>query len=289
MQSSDPYSRLHMVLAAGAMFVASMAARVGLAVPADASRVLTVAADPNNLPFSNDREEGFEYKLARLFAHELHLELRTIWQSQRRGFFSDTLGSDRCDVVMGVPAGFKQCLTTAPYYRSTFVFVSREVDRLNINSFDDPTLRRVKIGVNTTGDGQMTPPANALIERGLSQNLVSFSLYGDIRRQNPLAEIIRAVSDKKVDVAVAWGPLAGYFAAGESPPLKVTPIAVSSDSTLPLSFAICVGVRKGEDLLRDDINRVLTTQQERIHQLLDDFHIPQLPLDDALHTQESGQ
>lgn len=286
MQSSDQYVRPLLFVAVGVLMATS--AHVCVSAPANANRVLTVAADPNNLPFSNDREEGFENQLARLVANELHLELRTIWQAQRRGFFSDTLGSDRCDIVMGVPAGFKQCLTTVPYYRSTYVFVSREADRTRVKSFDDLTLKQLKIGVHTTGDGQMTPPGNVLIEKGLSQNMVTFSLYGDIRHQNAQTEIIRAVSGGKIDVAVAWGPLAGYFAAKESPPLKVTPIAAGG-STLPLAFAICIGVRKGEESLRDDINRILTAQQERIHQLLDDFHLPQLPLDDAPQTQESKE
>jgi ABC-type amino acid transport substrate-binding protein len=125
--------------------------------------VLRVCADPNNLPFSNERGEGFENKLAEMLAADLGAELRYTWWAQRRGFFRNTLRAGSCDVVLGVPAGFELALTTSPYYRSTYAFVSRKDRHLGVRSFDDEALRRLKVGVQLVGDdGANTPPAHAL-------------------------------------------------------------------------------------------------------------------------------
>lgn len=132
-------------------------------VEAGPTRELRVCADPNNLPFSNQREEGFENKLAELFAGELNATLAYTWHAQRRGFFRETLRSERCDVVMGIPSSLELALPSKPYYRSTYVFVTRKADDLTIESLDDAVLREVRIGVHMIGDDHMnTPPAHAL-------------------------------------------------------------------------------------------------------------------------------
>src|SRR5690348_4579607 len=125
-------------------------------------RILRIAADPNNLPFSNERREGFENKIAELIARELNADLQYVWRAQRRGFFRETLKEGNCDLVMGVPAQFEQALTTVPYYRSTYVFVSRTDKHLALRSLDDPVLHRLKIGAQLVGnDGVNTPPVHA--------------------------------------------------------------------------------------------------------------------------------
>jgi mxaJ protein len=243
---------------------------------ADAERTFIVAADPNNLPFSNEHEQGFENKLAQLIAGDLHATLKYVWQPQRRGFFRNMFGERRCDAVMGVPPAISQCQATAPYYRSSFAFVVKETRGPPIDSLDDPRLRQVKIGAQMMGDGQMSPPAELLVERGLAKNLVPFSMYSDDRTANPPAEIVKAVADGRVDAAVAWGPLAGYFARNSSPRLLTRPIHQPDGEKIPLAFDIAVGVRKDEPALRDEINKILKTRRAEIATLLDEFGVPRV-------------
>src|SRR4051794_12192091 len=128
---------------------------------APSRRVLRVTADPNNLPFTNERREGFENKIAEVIARDLNADLKYTWRAQRRGFFRETLKADECDLVLGVPAGFERAMTTVPYYRSAYVFVSRKDRGLDVRSFDDPKLKALKVAVQLIGDdGVNTPPAH---------------------------------------------------------------------------------------------------------------------------------
>ena len=135
------------------------------------------------------------------------------WWAQRRGFIRNTLQAGLCDLIPGVPYAVDMLRTTAPYYRSTYVFVSR-ADDPDVTSFDDPRLRELRIGVQLIGDdGANSPPVHALGRRGIVGKLRGYSVYGDYTLPNPPSRIIDAVASGDVDVAVAWGPLAGYFAA----------------------------------------------------------------------------
>src|SRR4051794_21309122 len=155
------------------------------------NRVLRIAADPNNLPFSNAKLEGFENKIAELIAHDLGAKIEYSWRAQRRGFFRETLKENKADLVLGAPADFERALTTQPYYRSSYVFVSRKDRGLNIRSFDDEALRTLRVGVQLIGDdGANPPPAHALARRGIITNVVGFMLYGDYSEENPPARII---------------------------------------------------------------------------------------------------
>jgi mxaJ protein len=236
-------------------------------------KTLVVAADPNNMPFSNESEEGFENKLATLVARDLNAQLHYIWQPQRRGFFKDTLGASKCDAVMGAPAGLSGCLTSQPYYRSSYVFVASKSNDRSVQSLNDEILHKWKIGVQLMGDGQMSPPAYALIERGLADNLVGFSMYNDDHAENPAAEIIRAVAAKKVDLAIAWGPIAGYLAQ-QSTGLVIKPIPQPSSAPEPYAFDICVGIRKDNPALRDEIDVILRHRRSEIVAILDEFAVP---------------
>jgi len=240
--------------------------------------ILKIGADPNNLPFSNDRLEGFENKIAALLARELEAKLQYVWRAQRRGFFRETLKDGECDIVMGAPARFERALTTSAYYRSSYVFVSREEQKINLTSFDDPVLRSARIGVHLIGDdGFNTPPAHALAERGIITNLVGYTLYGDYAEPNPPARIVEAVAKGELDVAVIWGPFAGYFAKQESVPLKVNPVAGGTNDP-PLAFEIAIAVRNGKKELRDRLNEALKRRAPEIEKILSEYGIPTEPL-----------
>lgn len=239
-------------------------------------RVLRIVADPNNLPFTNEKHEGFENKIAELVARDLDAEIRYVWRAQRRGFFRESLSEGNADLVLGVPSRFERALTTRPYYRSRYAFVSRKSRGPAIRSFDDPALKSLKIGVQLIGDdGTNTPPAHALAARGLVRNVVGFTVYGDYAEPNPPARIVEAVAKGDVDVAVVWGPLAGYFARKPGADLEVTPVEPEKDRTgLPLGFDIAMGVRKGDRALRDRLDEILVRRREEIGKILDEYGVP---------------
>src|SRR5205085_10581677 len=145
----------------------------------------------------------------------------------------ETLKEDRCGLVLGVPAHFDMALTTAPYYRSSYVFVYRQDRHLAVRSLDDPALRRLKIGVQVIGnDGRNPPPAHALANRGIVENVAGYTVYGDYSEENPPARIIDAVVNGEIDLAIVWGPLGGYFAARAKVPLEVVPVEPAADPNL---------------------------------------------------------
>jgi mxaJ protein len=255
------------------------AAFVGVAVAQEAGaprRVLRVCADPNNLPFSNERREGFENRLAELVARELGARLEYVWWAQRRGFIRNTLAAGECDVVFGVPSRFERVLATAPYLRSSYVFVSRDTISPPIASLDDPRLRTLRIGVHLIGDDYTnTPPAHALARRGIVRNVAGYTIYGDYREPNPPARIIEAVGRGEIDVAIVWGPFAGYFAPRERTKLRVTPVAPASDGpAIPFQFDISLGVRRGNDSLRSELDAVLVRRKEEIRAVLARYGVP---------------
>jgi mxaJ protein len=243
-------------------------------------RQLRVCADPNNLPFSNQRQEGFENRIAELVARDLNAKLTYVWWAQRRGFVRNTLNENQCDLLIGVPSSFERARTTTPYYRSTYVFVTRTDRHLKIASFDDPQLRRLRIGVQLIGDDATnTPPAHALSKRNIISNVRGYSVYGDYRQPNPPARVIDAVARGDVDISIAWGPLAGYFAQREPVRLDVTPVSPQIDLPfLPFVFDISMGVRRGNDTLRDELNGVIARRRSEIDRILSEYGVPRLDI-----------
>lgn len=239
---------------------------------------LRVCADPNNLPFSNQQQQGFENQIASLIAKDLGMQLTYFWFPQRGAFFKKTLNSGACDVVMGVPSGFDEAAATHPYYRSSYVFITRRDRDLHISSFDDPRLRNLKIGVHVLGDqDDSVPPVHSLTSRGIVHNLVGFSIFGSLNEQNPPADLIKAVEDRKVDVAIAWGPLAGYFSRHSTVPLDITPITDDpANPNLPFHFDIGIGVRNGNTSLKNTLDGELTRRRNDIDRILHQYGIPQI-------------
>jgi mxaJ protein len=248
---------------------------LGASTPS-APRPLRVCADPNNLPYSNAKHEGFEDKLARIVARDLGRKVEYYFWAQRRGFVRNTLKAGHCDVIMGTSAGMELVLTTKPYYRSTYTFVSRR-SAPDIRSLDDPRLREVTVGVQLIGDDfNNTPPATGLTKRGIVRNVRGYTVYGDYREANPPSRIVKAVEKGEVDVALVWGPLAGYFAKQSTVPLRVVPLSPSSDGPLPYTFAIAMGVRKGDKALRDTLDQVIVRRRAEIDRLLADYGVPRV-------------
>ncbi len=248
------------------------------AASAPPPRVLRVCADPNNLPFSNSRGEGFENRIASLVARDLHARLEYTWWAQRRGFIRNTLKARECDVVMGLPSGVQMAATTRPYYRSTYVFVSRDGRAPRMDSFDDRRLRTMKIGVQIIGDDYANaPPAHALTSRRMIRNVVGYPVYGDYAQPDPPRRIIDAVASGQVDIAVAWGPLAGFFAARSPVPLQLTPVVAPADLPfLPFTFDIAMGVRRGDKALRTELDTWIAAHRQALDQILAEFHIPRV-------------
>lgn len=226
------------------------------------------------MPFSNRAGQGVENQLARLIGRDLGMPVRFYWWAQRRGFVRHTLGAARCDLWPGVPAGLPQVATTRPYYHSSYVFVSRVASGLGALTLDDPRLKSLSIGVQMIGaDAVNSPAAHALARRGLTRNVHGFMIYGDYGRRDPAADIVRAVASGQVDVALAWGPTAGYFAARSPTPLRLD-IVRPGPHDLPMRFGIAVGVRSGNPALLGHVQAVLDRDAAAIRKLLEDYHIP---------------
>ena len=260
----------------------ALAAFAGLPAMADeAGNELRICADPNNLPFSDNRNGGFENAIAQLFAEETGQSVAYTWWAQRRGFIRNTLKAGNCDVIMGVPVGLDMVETTRPYYRSSYVFVSRSDRRLDIASMTDPRLKTLRIGVQLIGaDGSNTPPGHALAEQGIVNNVVGYTVYGDYRQPDPPAQILEAVARGDIDIAAVWGPLAGYFARELPVKLTVVPIT-DTERFAPLlfQFDIAIGVRKGDDQRREELDRLISRNSAEIAQILDRYGVPVIAAD----------
>lgn len=265
--------------AALAMLLAACGAPPDGAPSADTARMrdaLTVCADPNNLPFSNVRGEGFENHIAALIASELALPVRYVWWPQRRGFARNTLNAGSCDLIAGVPAGYEMAATTRPYYTSSYVFVTRVDSGPAIHSFDDPRLPHLRIGIHAVGDDYgSVPPAVALAARGIVGNLRGFTVQGAYDEPDPPARLIEAVASGDVDVAIAWGPLAGFFSQRSGVPLQIVPVPASEASVdVPMRFSIAMAVRRDDTQLRNLVDEVLQRRATHITQLLQQFGVP---------------
>ena len=246
--------------------------------PAYARGVLRVCSDPNNLPFSNEKQEGFENKIAELIGREMNLKVEYTWWAQRRGFVRNTLKSDLCDLIIGMPSSSELAATTAPYYRSTYVFVWRKDHALDIHSFDDAALRHLRIGVQMIGDDfANTPPAHALTNRNIVQNVKAYTVYGDYAQPNPTARVVEGVAKGEVDVAVVWGPTAGFFIKQERLPLTIAAVTPQIELPfLPFVYDISMGVRRGDDAFKEQLEQVLQRRRPEIEQILDEYGVPRV-------------
>jgi quinoprotein dehydrogenase-associated probable ABC transporter substrate-binding protein len=255
------------------------------AIPAFAGgRVFRVCADPNNLPFSNERGEGFENRLAEMIARDLNAKLEYTWWQERRGYVRNTLNADQCDAIFGIPAGVDSALLTKPYYQSTYVFVSRKDRGPAISSLFDQRLQHLRIGVHLTGD-DYAPPVHALADRGIATNLVGYSMFGAYGEQNPPARLIEAVAHGDVDIAIAWGPFAGYFGRD----LRVIPVQPPAAGPVPFTYEMSMAVRKGNDELKNELDAVLARRCRAIRALLVEYNVPLVGMGEEKSTCEPSR
>jgi mxaJ protein len=270
-------------------------AALAVAVPARAQRPaplepgrIRVCADPDNLPSSNDKGEGYENKIASLIAKDLNAKLEYVWYPTRRGYFR-ILNGMYCDLAVEAPAGLDMAGATKPYFRSGYYFITRQGSGLeDVTSLADPRLKKLKIGVNVyTSDAENSPPAMALSHYGVVGNLTGFStFYDDLNRPE---DIVKAVADKKVDLAIAWGPVAGYFAKSSAVPLVLKPLpARDSLSDFPFQYNIGIAVRRRDKDFRDSLNAVLDRKRPEIESILKEYGVPVLPVEPPAPEKSTG-
>jgi mxaJ protein len=235
---------------------------------------LRVCADPQNLPFSNDKREGFDNKIADVIGRELGDSVTYTWWPSRRGYLRNTLSAGKCDLVIGVPIGFDPVATSKPYYRSTYYIVTRTDKHLDITSLDDPRLKTLRVGVNLLdGDYTNTPPAHALSAHGVvGRNVVGFSGFYDPEHQP--GEIIDSLATGKIDVALVWGPLAGYFAKKSGVPMTLSPLPDSDSPDLPFAYGVAIGTRRADRELRALVDDILVKQKPEIDKILMEYNVP---------------
>ncbi|UYG03310.1 quinoprotein dehydrogenase-associated putative ABC transporter substrate-binding protein [Halomonas sp. LR3S48] len=229
---------------------------------------LRVCADGNNLPFSNQAGEGFENRIAELMAEDLGVPLTYVWAPQVMGFVRNTLELRVCDVMIGAVAGYGFVQNTNAYYRSVYSLVVPEDSELEAARLSDPTFAGRRIGVVAE-----TPPLVPLRRSGA--RIQSYPLMVDTRVRAPVRDAVEDVVKGNTEGAVLWGPLAGYYAARQDPPLKVIPL-VGDDSGAQLDYRITMGIRHGEPHWKDWINDFIDRHQEEIEAILTDYHVPLL-------------
>jgi mxaJ protein len=250
-------SRCLEAIVVGLLLVAASAAA--------APRELRVCADPDNLPYSNRAEEGFENRIARLVASDLGVELRYYWLPQWRGYARKTLEQNRCDLIPGIAQADESVLATASYYRGTYALVYAPARFPGLASLDDPRLRSARIGIQVVGiDAIPTPAARALADRGMVDNVVGYPVMGE----TPSAErIVDALAGGALDVGIVWSAQPGYFIAQRHLALDVVPIRRDAGDPA-LDFAIAMGVRRDDVALKREVDASLAHLAPRIDTVL---------------------
>jgi quinoprotein dehydrogenase-associated probable ABC transporter substrate-binding protein len=244
--------------------------------------VFRACGDPRNMPFSNEKGEGFENKLAELFAAKLGKKLSYTYFPQATGFVRMTLGSFRCDVIMGFPQGDDQAQVTIPYYRTTYAFIFKPGTGLDgVTTIDDAKLKDKRIGIVAR-----TPPSTIMAVDGLLAHAKSYPLFIDTRADSSAQAMIDDLKKGDIDIGILWGPMAGYYAKQSDPPLTVVPLLKETVGT-PLMFRIGMAVRPSDQEWKRTLNRLIMENQDEINKLLISYNIPILDESNAPITAET--
>jgi mxaJ protein len=241
-------------------------------------KALRVCGDPNNMPFSNEKQEGIENKIATVVAQDLGWEVEYLWWPHQRGLVRRVLNTERCDVLVGIPKGYDLVGWTKPYYRTGYVIAYRK-DRLTeaVGSLDDPRLKTLKVGVQVN-----TPPHVALAERGIvGDNVVGYQLMFDSNAhpEDYPGKELEDLMAGRIDVALVWGPIAGYFQKKKGlASLALVPIEGPSEGSKRFTFEMSMGVRKADTELKKRLEQALERKRDEIRAILEDFGVPLFPL-----------
>ena len=260
----------------------AMAQAPGLGIGAELvdPHVFRVCADPNNLPFSNQAEQGFENRIAAVLAKALGKRLGFTWQPQVFGFLQMTLFNYRCDVVMGITQGATMVGNTNAYYRSVYALIFRPHSGFDgIQSLEDPRLKGKAIGI-VAG----TPPATILAEHDLLDHIHSYELSINTKFFAPAQDLVDDLEHGKIDVGILWGPIAGYFASRSHGTLAIAPLLHESSDDPPMAFSIVMGVRPADDAWRGTLNALIIKEQPEINGILESYGVPLLdPRDHVIY------
>jgi quinoprotein dehydrogenase-associated probable ABC transporter substrate-binding protein len=240
-------------------------------------KVLRVCADPNNLPFSNEKGEGFENRIAELLAEKLHKTLAYAWYPQATGFVRNTLGAHRCDLIPGFPQGDELVQSTNPYYRTAYALVIKPNSGLDdLDTLSDPRLKDKRVGI-VAG----TPPATYIAAAGLMRKAKPYPLVVDTRVDSAALAMMRDLASGEIDIGVLWGPMAGYYAKQADPPMRVKLLLKESGGP-PLVFRIGMGVRPTDQNWKRLLNRLIVENRAELNRLLIGSGVPLLDENDQL-------
>ncbi|MEE9321036.1 MAG: substrate-binding domain-containing protein [Granulosicoccus sp.] len=246
----------------------------GIAATANSQALTTtqlrVCADPSNLPFSNEALEGFENKIIELVAEKLELSVHYTWYPQTTGFVRNTLRLRECDLISGITTTSEKVQNTNPYYQSVYTMVYRKDSELALTQLSDPQLKDKKIGV-VAG----TPPANIIAQLGLLRNITPYQLVADTRIERPAVQAIEDVASGKTDVALIWGPIAGYQASQMEESMEVVPLTNESKHAR-MAFRVSMAVRYNETEWKRRVNAVLKEIKPEINEILHEYGVPLL-------------
>jgi quinoprotein dehydrogenase-associated probable ABC transporter substrate-binding protein len=268
--------RIFVLTALAALMAFSLAGRVRAQQTGDSGSlelvdpdVFRACGDPRNLPFSNEKGEGFENKLAELLAAKLGKKLSYAYYPQATGFVRMTLGSFRCDVIMGFPQGDDQAQLTIPYYRTTYALITKQGSGLeDVATISDPRLKDKRIGIVAR-----TPPSTVMAMNGLLAHAKSYPLFIDTRADSSAQTMLDDLARGDIDCGILWGPMAGYYAARANPPLVVVPL-VKETIGAPMTFRIGMAVRPSDQEWKRTLNRLIKENQAEINKLLISYNIP---------------
>lgn len=248
--------------------------------------VLRVCADPDNMPFSNNKGEGFENKLAELIAERLGDKLEYTWFVESTGYVPNTMGKDACDLVMGYAQGTALIEDTNPYYYTSYVLIAREddADLKGVETLSDLRLKNKRIGLFAR-----TPPASILAMHGLTSHAKPFEIRAGKSRAEAAETMIAEIASGELDAGLLWGPVGGYYAQRAAVPLSVTPL-VKENAGPTTFYGITMGLRPNEPQFKHEINKVLAENEHDINVILQGYNVPLLDREgDVIASRGAGQ
>jgi len=231
---------------------------------------LRVCADPSNLPYSNEQQAGFENKIAALLADDMHLRLSYTWFPQVVGFIRNTLGAFKCDLVMGTVSGEELMANTTAYYHTGYMIVTRVSDKIAATNLGDPAFVGKRVGLIAR-----TPPSDEVVRHDLMGQAKAYEFITDTRFSNPSHDMLVDLSEGRIDVALLWGPIAGYHIKHENMPLHAAFLTAEPGGPR-LDYHIAMGVRGNEADWRRKISDEIVKNQDKIQDILLSFGVPLL-------------